>query len=80
MDSGRMEKIRAFLGSRHMPYRYFEEDGCGSLQFDHRGLSYHIWEYPQEEPGAQSNVRTAGRTEDFGPDYENEILAILQSW
>ena len=62
--------------------RFWKAKGCptGSIQFDHRGLSYHIWEYPPEEPGAQSNVRSAGRTEDFGPDYEREILEILKTW
>ena len=73
MDTHRLGAIRAYLESKRMPYRYYEEAGCGSIQFDHRGLSYHIWEYPPEEPGAQSNVRSAGRTEDFGPNYEREI-------
>ena len=80
MDTHRLGAIRAYLESKSMPYRYYEEAGCGSIQFDHRGLSYHIWEYPPEEPGAQSNVRSAGRTEDFGPGYEAEILEILKTW
>lgn len=72
--------IRDFLDSRGMPYAYFEEAGCGSINFQHKGLSYHIWEYPPEEPGAASNVRTAGRSEDLGADYEQEILEILKTW
>lgn len=76
----RLAAIRAWLDSRRMPYRYWTEDGCGSIEFVHRGLNYHIWEYPSQEPGAQSNVRSAGRQEDFGENYEEEILAILRTW
>ena len=76
----RLEAIQACLNSKNMPYEYWEEQDCGSISFLHRGLSYHIWEYPPEEPGAASNVRTAGRSEDFGADYEQEILKILKTW
>ena len=76
----RMNKIRAFLDRKGIQYRYTEEDGCGSIDFLHRGLSYHIWEFPPEEQGAESNVRTAGRMEVFGGDYEGQILAVLESW
>lgn len=76
----RLKIIQDFLKSRSMPYSYTEEDGCGGIVFVHRGLNYHIWEYPAEEPGAQSNVRTAGRSEEFGEHYEQEILQILQQW
>lgn len=74
----RLKKLRGFLDSLGESYTYREEDGCGSLDWIHRGLSYHVWEYP--DSGAQSNVRSAGRQEDFGPDYEEEILEILRSW
>lgn len=80
MDTHRLGAIRAFLESRGMAFTYYEEAGCGSIQFTHRGLSYHIWEYPPEDPGAGSNVRSAGKTEDFGSDYEAEILEILKAW
>lgn len=76
----RLTKIQAYLTQRNWPYRYWEENGCGSIDFVYRGLSYHIWEYPPEEPGAQSNVRNAGRPEDFSGDYEGQILALLQTW
>ena len=76
----RLEKIQAFLQQRAMPYTYSEEDACGSIDFIHRGLSYYIWEYPAPERGAQSNVRTAGRGEDFEENYENVILDILKTW
>lgn len=76
----RLCKLIEYMDSRGMKYDYREEDGCGSIDFIHRGLSYHIWEYPPEEPGAESNVRSAGRQEDFGENYEEEILEILRSW
>lgn len=77
----RLVQIQEYMKSNNMPYQYWEEDDCGSISFVHRGLSYHIWEYPEPERGAQSNVRTAGRSEDFdGNDYEDQILSIIRSW
>lgn len=76
----RLSKIQQFLRQRQMPFEYWQEDDCGSIQFVHRGLSYYIWEYPAPERGAQSNVRTAGRAEDFEGDYEEKILGILSTW
>ena len=72
--------IQNHLKNRNIPFQYFEEDDCGSITFLHRGLSYHIWEYPAPERGAQSNVRSAGRSEDFDGDYEEQILRILLTW
>jgi len=77
----RFVRIQDYMKQHNMPYQYWEEDGCGSITFIHRGLSYHIWEYPEPERGAQSNIRTAGRSEDFdGDDYEEQLLSILRSW
>lgn len=76
----RLSRIRQFLRAHGLPFAYWEEDGCGSIEFDHRGLRYHIWEFPPPERGAESNVRTAGRNEEFGGDYEDAILKILQTW
>ena len=76
----RLTKVQEFLASRSMPFTYWEEDACGSITFIHRGLSYHIWEYPAPDRGAESNVRTAGRGEDFEGDYEEQILEILNTW
>ena len=63
-----------------MPFDYVEENDCGSITFVHRGLSYHIWEFPEPERGAESNVRSCGRTEDYEGDYEDKILAIMKTW
>ena len=76
----RLVKIREFLSSRNMPFTYTQEDDCGSIDFIHRGLSYHLWEYPAPERGAESNIRTAGRGEDFEGDYEEALLDILKNW
>ena len=76
----RLTKIQQFLREKRLSYHYWEEDDCGSMEFDHRGLHYHIWEFPAPERGAESNVRTAGRREEFGDNYEDSILAILKTW
>ena len=76
----RLERIQNQLKTMGISYRYHEEDDSGSIDFIHRGLSYHIWEYPAPERGAESNVRTAGRGEDFEDDYEETILQILKTW
>ena len=76
----RLASIREHLTKKVIAHSYIKEDGCGSIDFLHRGLSYHIWEFPQEEQGAESNVRTAGRMEVFTGDYEAQILAILETW
>lgn len=57
----RLANIQNFLRRHGVSFRYLEENGCGSIEFLHRGLNYYIWEYPASEPGAQSNVRCAGR-------------------
>ena len=41
----RLEKIQAYLKEKQWNYEYTEEDGLGSIDFEHRGLSYHIWEF-----------------------------------
>jgi len=76
----RLEKIQSHLNQLGIQFRYVEEDDCGSINFIHRGLSYYIWEFPAPERGAESNVRTAGRSEDFEGNYEEAILDILKTW
>ena len=76
----RLEKIRKFMDDNHMPFQYFEDNGLGSINFLHRGLSYRIWEFDDPEPGAESNVRTCGRSEDFTGSYEEDIIEILKTF
>ncbi|MBQ6469222.1 MAG: kinase [Lachnospiraceae bacterium] len=76
----RLEKIQAFLREKNIDFDYTGENGCGSIDFQFRGVPYHIWEFPPEEPGCESNIRTGGRVEEFSGDYEEEILAVLRDW
>ena len=52
----RLEKIQAYLKEKQWNYEYTEEDGLGSIDFEHRGLSYHIWEFEDGGYGAETNV------------------------
>ena len=76
----RLTAIQDYMRQKNMPFTYVEDNDCGSIPFNHRGLSYHIWEYPAPERGAESNVRTAGRSEDFEGDYEAQIIEILREF
>lgn len=75
-----LTKIRDFLTQNGIAHQYTSEDGCDSIDFIRSGLSYHVWEFPAEDRGAESNVRTAGRMEVYSGDYEEQILAVLKSW
>lgn len=75
----RLEKIQGYLRSKGWKYQYTEEDGCGSVDFEYRGINYHVWEFPDGE-GAESNVKDGGRQEEFAGDYEEEILTIIRDW
>lgn len=76
----RLRNIQGFLQSRSLNFSYTEQEGLGSIDFEYRGIDYHIWEFFEEEYGAESNVRNGGRQEDFYGDYEAEILKILEGW
>lgn len=53
----------------------------GSIDFDHRGLSYHIWEFEDNGVyGAETNLRTSGRSEDLTGDYEEKMIQIMKTW
>ena len=75
----RLQKVQDELKEKGWEYRYTEEAGLGSIDFEYRGISYHIWEFDEDGLGAESNIRTAGRTEDFtGPDYEEQIVKLVK--
>ncbi|MBE6015086.1 MAG: kinase [Lachnospiraceae bacterium] len=76
----RLQKIQNQLNNMGIKYSYSEEDDCGSIDFEHKGLRYNIWEFPAPERGAESNIRSTGRQEEFGASYEEELLDILKSW
>lgn len=43
-----------------------------------KGLMYYVWEFP--EGGAESNVKAAGRMEDYFGDYEEKIIEVIEGW
>ena len=76
----RLERIQNYLNGAKIPFIYSENDDCGGIEILHRGLSYHIWEYPEPERGASSNVLSCGRMIDYEGDYEGQIIEILKGW
>ena len=75
----RLAKIQNYMTAHNMPFDYSEENDCGSINFIHRGLSYHIWEYPEPERGVCSNVLSCGRSVDYDGDYEDAIIRIFET-
>ena len=41
----RLIRVQNALKEKNITFQYTEEDGCGSLDFEFRGLRYHVWEY-----------------------------------
>ena len=76
----RLQKIQDYLKEKNIKYQYTEEDDCGSVDFEYRGIFYNVWEFPEPERGAQANVRTGGRQEEFYDDYEAAIIDVMKHW
>ena len=76
----RLEKLQSYIEEKGWKQEYTEEGGCGSLDFEHRGLSYHVWEVQEDGYGAESNVENVGRMKDYRGNYEEEILSIVKTW
>lgn len=78
----RLEKIRAYMDHKNWKYTYREDDGLGTIEFIYRDRAYHIWEFQEDDGslGAESNVRTCGRMEDYVGDYQQAILDIIEEW
>ena len=76
----RLEKIRQCLDDKGYVYVYSQEEGVGSIDFQDRGLDYHIWEFCGDDGiyGAETNLMHAGRMEELTGDYEARILEMLQ--
>lgn len=77
----RLEAIQQFLKERNYTFSYTEEDGCGSIDFIDRGLSYHIWEYGDDEGnpcGIETNLMHAGHMEEIEGEYGDKVLEMLQ--
>lgn len=76
----RLEQVQEALKTKNINYQYTEEDGCGSLDFMFRGLSFHVWEYEDGVRGAETNVFSAGRSREVEGDYEKTISNEILSW
>ncbi len=76
----RLQRVREVLDKKRITYKYSEEDGCGSLDFLFRGLSFHVWEFCDNGWGAETNIFNVGRSQDLEGDYESEIAAEILSW
>lgn len=76
----RLEKLQKKLKEKNFPYTYTQEDDCGSIDFEYRGVIYHVWEFHDQKWGAETNVRTVGRHEDITGDYEEEIISLIEHW
>lgn len=76
----RLEKICKCLDEKGYAYSYAEEDGVGSIDFQDRGLDYHIWEFCGDDGqyGAETNLMHAGRMEELYGEYEARILEMLK--
>ena len=76
----RLVKAQELLKEHNCEFDYAEEDGLGSIDLIYRGVSYHIWEFADEqEEGVETNLHNAGRSEDLtGSDYEEKLLELLK--
>ena len=77
---GRLSKVRAFIEEKGWKYSFVEEDGLGSIDFDYRGVPYHIWEFEDQGYGVETNLRNGGRQEEILGDYETELLDLMKNW
>ncbi len=76
-------RVQQLLDEKQIAFEQTQEDGLTSLDFLYRGLSYHIWEFPDEdgEPcGVETNLFHAGRNEDLEGDYEEILLQGLRDY
>lgn len=75
-----LEKLKNFLDLKGWAYQYVAEDGLGSIDFEYLGVGYHIWEFADEQRGAESNVKNIGKLEEFLGQYENDLIEIIEKW
>ena len=76
----RLLQVQEALKEKNITYQYTEEDGCGSLDFLFRGLSFHVWEYFDQIGGAEANVFKVGHRQGREGDYEEVIAKEILSW
>lgn len=76
----RLERVLSLIEKRGWTFRRCMEDDCESIDFEYRGVSYHIWEFHDEEWGVETNVRHGGGMEEITGDYETKLLEIMEDW
>lgn len=76
----RLNRVKEALQYKNITYKYTEEDGCGSIDFIFRGLSFHVWEYYDEIWGVETNLFNVGRSQDIEGDYEEVLVKEILSW
>ncbi|MDO4490542.1 MAG: kinase [Lachnospiraceae bacterium] len=78
----RLKAIQEELKKRKITIDYNEEDDCASIDFIWRGLSYHIWEFLDDDGtrGCDTNVFSTGKTVELLEGYEDTILRELERW
>ena len=76
----RLIKVQNTLKKMNLQFEYTEIEECGSLDFEYRGLRYHIWEFRDGEWGVETNIRQGGKDEELLGEYEDEIVKILGEW
>ena len=79
-ETTRLSRVLALIRERGWDYQYNEEDGCGSIDFEYRGVPYHIWEFQDGEWGVENNLRRGGAMEEMFGDYETEMLEVMKDW
>ncbi|SFA88877.1 hypothetical protein SAMN05216249_104118 [Acetitomaculum ruminis DSM 5522] len=74
-----MNKVRNYFERKNLKYELVSEDGLDSIDFEHRGLIYHIWEFEDnDEKGAEANLKSVDRMVDYcGDDFEEKIIELL---
>lgn len=77
----RLTRVQNALKEKNITFQYTEEDGCGSLDFEFRGLRYHVWEYQEDGTwGVETNVFEAGRSRDIEGNYEEILETEILTW
>lgn len=76
----RLHQVQEALKQKNITYDYTEEEGCGSIDFEYKGLRFHVWEYYDNTWGADTNVFAAGRSKDIEGDYEEIISREILTW
>ena len=80
-QTSHLARVLAFLEEKGWKHTNCREDDCGSIDFEYRGVPYHIWEFHDgDEWGVETNIRHGGRSEELTGDYETELLEIMKEW